>query len=282
VAAGVYTNSAGQPDPREVAIVWDVASGKRLVHVPQHGDGGHVALSPDGRMLAVAPGWKAEVRVWEVATGRERFVFRHDGTITGLVFAPDGRTLAAASNDAPIYLWDVTGDLAGRAPAWDAAAAERLWDDLGSPDAGRAFAAVRRLRANPAAAVPFLRGKAKMPAGPREAAALKKLFADLEAADFRTRAKATATLAGYGEAVYEALQAELARPRSAEMRARVQGLLDRLAGPAPWRLRLLRAVEAVEGMGTPEARGLLETWAAGSSGRTLLAEARVALSRCGK
>src|SRR5262249_10502751 len=162
---------------------------------------------PDGRTLAVAARWKGDVRVWEVASRRERFVFRNDGPITGLAFAPDGRTLAAASNDAPIYLWDVTGDLAGRAPAWDAAVAGRLSDDLGSPDGGRALAAVQRLRANPAAAVPFLRARAKMPAGTREAVALKKLFADLEAADFRTRAKATATLAGYGEAVSEALQA---------------------------------------------------------------------------
>src|SRR5262249_53288019 len=178
VAAGVATNSAGRPDPREVALVWDVASGKELAHVPQHGDGAHVALSPDGSMLAVAARWKAEARVWEVASGRARFVFRHDGQITGLAVAPDGRTLPAASHEAPIYLGDVTGEQAGRAPAWDAADAERVWDDLASADAARAFAAMRRLRANPAAAVPLLRDKTKLPRPP-DAATLKKLFADL-------------------------------------------------------------------------------------------------------
>jgi RNA polymerase sigma factor (sigma-70 family) len=277
VAAGAYTNSAGKPDPREVVVVWDVASGKELIRVPQHGDGGHIALSPDGRTLAVAARWKGEVRVREVASGSERFVFRHDGEVTGLAFAPDGHTLAAASKEAPVYLWDVTGDLDGPPPTWEAAGADRVWDDLGSNDAARGFTALRRLRAEPATTIAFLRERSK--AHPPEAAALKKLLADLDASDFQTRAKATATLAGFGEAVHDALRAELTHAVSPESRKRLQGLLDRLAATTPARLRLIRAVEAVEGLATPEAKALLETWAGGNSGPTLTAEAIAALSR---
>src|SRR5262249_10235170 len=73
VAASASANAGGRPDPREVAVVWDVAGGKELVRVPQHGEGGFVALSPDGRTVAVAPRWTGEVRVWEVASRGERF-----------------------------------------------------------------------------------------------------------------------------------------------------------------------------------------------------------------
>jgi WD40 repeat protein len=115
VAAATTANWGGKPDALEIAIVWEVASGKVLALVPQHGRGGFVALSPDGRTLAVAADGRQDVRVWEVASERKRFHFRHDGTITGLAFSPDGRTLAVASKEAPIYLWDVTGELAGPA-----------------------------------------------------------------------------------------------------------------------------------------------------------------------
>jgi RNA polymerase sigma factor (sigma-70 family) len=277
VAAATSANAGGKQDPREMAFVWDVATGKELARVPQYGESGKVALSPDGRAVAVATHWKGEVRVWEVASGTERFFFRHDGQLTGLAFAPDGRTLACASKEAPVYLWDVAGALSGPLP-WDAAAADRVWDDLSAPQAARAFPALRRLRDNPAAAVPFLRSRARLAPAP-DAAALKKLFADLGASDFRTREKATATLAGYGESVHAALQAEMARKPPAEVRSRVQGLLDRLASPMPSRLRLIRAVEAVEGMATPEAAALLDAWAGGSAGPTLAAEAKAALSR---
>jgi len=107
VAALTYSNSYGKPEPREHATVWDVASGKVLARVPQGGDSGCIALSPDGRLVAVSALWKNDVWVFEVDGGVERFHFRHAGEVTSLAFAPDGRTLAAASKEAPVYLWDV-------------------------------------------------------------------------------------------------------------------------------------------------------------------------------
>jgi RNA polymerase sigma factor (sigma-70 family) len=273
----VAVGTAAPSDQPERAIVWDVAGRRELARVTQHGPGQHVALSPDGRMLAVATRHGGPLRVWEVASASERFVFRQEGDMTGLLFAPDGRTLAAASKAAPVYLWDVTGDLAGKAPPWDADAADRVWDDLTSADAVRAMAALRRLRADPAATIPFLRERVRT--APPDPATLRKAFADLDAADFRTREQATQTLAGFDEDVREALQAELARGPSVEVRRRVQGLLDRLKGPTPGRLRRIRAVEAAEGMGSPEAQALLEAWAGGPAGSTLTTEAKAALSR---
>jgi WD40 repeat protein len=109
VAALTYSNSYGKPEPKEHATVWDVASGKVLAKLPQGGNSGYVALSPNGRLVAIAALWKNDVWIYDVDGGGERFHFRHNGEITGLAFAPDGRTLAAASKEAPIYLWDVSG-----------------------------------------------------------------------------------------------------------------------------------------------------------------------------
>jgi hypothetical protein len=265
----------GQVNHALPAIVWDVASGKELARVPQHGEGGFIALSPDGRTVAVASRWKGDVRVWEVVSRSERFHFKHDGEITGLAFAPDGRVLAAASKEAPVYLWDLTGELAKPLPAWNA---ERVWDELGSNDAGKAFTAIRQLRANPALAVALLRGRGKPPAAP-DAERLKKLLAELSAADFQAREKASEALASFGESIQSELQAELGRAASGEVRTRLQRLLDRLQEATPQRLRLIRAVEAVEAMTTPEAKALLESWAGGAAGPTLKGEAQAALAR---
>jgi hypothetical protein len=265
----------GQVNHALPAIVWDVASGKELARVPQHGEGGFIALSPDGRTVAVASRWKGDVRVWEVASRSERFHFKHDGEITGLAFAPDGRVLAAASKEAPVYLWDLTGELAKPLPDWNG---QRVWDELGSNDAAKAFTAIRQLRANPALAAALLRERARPPAAP-DAERRKKLLAELSAADFQAREKASEALASFGESIQSELQAELGRAASGEVRTRLQRLLDRLQEPTPERLRLIRAVEAVETLTTPEAKALLDSWASGSAGPTLKSEAQAALAR---
>src|SRR6185369_5433620 len=45
VAAVTSANARGMPDPREVAVVWDVATGRALARVPQRREGKFVALS---------------------------------------------------------------------------------------------------------------------------------------------------------------------------------------------------------------------------------------------
>jgi hypothetical protein len=173
----------------------------------------------------------------------------------------------------------VVGALAAKPPAWDATAADRVWNDLGSKDAVRAFATIRLLRAHPDRAVPFLAERTKLPGLPEN---LNQLLTDLGSEDFATREKATDALAALGEAVRSALAAEEARATAPEAKRRLGELLGRLDAPTPARFRLVRAVEAVEGMGTREAKELLEHWAGGSAGATLAAEAKAALLRRAK
>jgi RNA polymerase sigma factor (sigma-70 family) len=277
VAAATSANARGMKDPREVAVVWDVESGKVLARVPQLREGKFVALSPDGRLLAIAPAWEGDIRVHEVASGAERFAFRHDGQPTDLLFSTDGRMLVAASKEAPIYLWDVAGELAGKPAAWEGAG-DKVWDDLASKDAARAFAAIRTLRANPEKAIALLKERTTLAALPEN---LKQLVADLGSEDFATREKAMEALAALGEAARSALETALGAATNPEAKKRLGELLVRLDAATTARFRLVRAVEAVEGIDTPEAKSLLETWASGA-GPLLAAEAKIALLRRAK
>jgi len=74
-----------------------------------------VAFSPDGRLLAFAPGYDA-VQLWDVRdvqSGRfVRMLEGHTDWVRSVAFAPDGRLLASASNDKTVRLWDAqTGAL---------------------------------------------------------------------------------------------------------------------------------------------------------------------------
>jgi len=68
------------------------------------------------------------VQVLEAATGGVRTTFRNKGTMSALAFSPDGTKLAAASNDAPVYLWDVRGKLLDLPEAFDATTGDLKWE----------------------------------------------------------------------------------------------------------------------------------------------------------
>ncbi len=67
------------------------------------------ALSPSGRLLAVAAG--PQIALWDLADGRLRgSCSGHSAAVTGLAFAPDERTLASASLDRSVWLWRCGGE----------------------------------------------------------------------------------------------------------------------------------------------------------------------------
>jgi WD40 repeat protein len=92
------------------AEVWDVTTRTPIVAMegtpPPFWDLS-VALSPDGRMLAVG-GFGTVVRLWDVRTGKlvHELDQRGNGAFT-LEFSPDGRTLAVSGFEPVASLWDV-------------------------------------------------------------------------------------------------------------------------------------------------------------------------------
>jgi hypothetical protein len=106
---------------------------------------------------------------------------------------------------------------------------------------------------------------------------------ELDSDDFSTRKEASEGLLRLGEAAEPLLKQALADGLSAEARRRVEAVLGQLDPTAnPQRLRDLRAVEALEISGTPEARRLLEELSAGAPTARLTRDAKAALRRLTK
>jgi RNA polymerase sigma factor (sigma-70 family) len=286
---------AFSPDGRWVAAgprgtnvwVWDARTGDVVAELRGHTTWIYtVQFSPDSRTLA-SGSLDNTIRLWETTTWKERSRLEgHRGAVVSLAFAADGRTLASGSADSSVLVWDLTGRWRdGRlAPArLTAPELEIAWSELSAPDAAKAHRSLWLLAAAPEQALPLLR-EALRPIVSVSAERLKRLIAQLDDDDFTVREAASAELAKLGGAADEALRKALEGQPSAELRQRVQHLLDgaRKTEPSPEQLREARAVELLEGMGTPEARRLLEELAKGAPGARLTTDARAALERSGK
>jgi hypothetical protein len=253
--------------------VWDVRTGKRLLNrVRRDGRLASVCLSADGRSLLAGDG-SGRLVLLEVATGGERGTYRHGGMVLSAAFHPDGTRAVASSPEAPVYVWDLL-DQPGR---WDRAKADAVWADLGSDDAKAAFAAVRKLRANPGQAVAFLRDRVKPAAVPSEEA-VKGWLKGLESPVFAVRQQAQQALTAVADLILPRLEAAR-KATSAETSRRLEQVLNSTQTPTPERLRQLRACEVLEGIGTAEAVAVLRTWAAGPEGGWLTVEATMSMAR---
>jgi WD40 repeat protein len=256
--------------------LWDAATGRPLRRVAlDPGDrdawAHRFAFSPDGRLLAVAgPG--RSVTLWEVATGRE--VLRltgHTAHVADVAFTPDGRSLVTVSNDATGLVWDVSPK-AGRTEP------DRLWKGL-ADEAPTAYRAICALAASPDTAVATLRDRLRADPGPR-GDRLARLLADLDSARYPVREAATRELTALGTDAEPALRHRLAEGPPAEVRRRIERLLGPWpAEPSPAALRRLRAVMALERIGTPAARQVLAELAGDGPVSPLAEAARASLDR---
>jgi RNA polymerase sigma factor (sigma-70 family) len=289
---GIVDTVAFSPDGALLAVaghdgaisVWDTATGEERQRLRGHD---HVvwsvAFSPDGKLLA-SGGLDMTVRLWEVATGKEvHRLTGHSGWVLSVAFLPDGQSLLSGAQDTTALLWGLSPTAgAARAKALPPADIERLWADLAGADAPRAYRAGWALAEAPGQAVPFLEKQLRPVALPN-AERLRRLVADLDSDDFATRETATSELTKLGAAAAPALRAALKDNPSVEVRRRAAALLTKLTErPSPEALRRGRAVAALERMGTPEARRLLEALAKGAAGDALTEEARGALERLRK
>ncbi len=292
------------PDGRVLALaseqgahLWETATGREVLRIEKRKPDAEVgrrlfspsppapAFSPDGALLAVAAGDK-KVTFWDLSTGEERGALdAANDEVTALAYSPDGRLLAAAGADGTVLLWDARELSGKRRPAaaeqLGARDLERLWEDLAGDDARRAFRAVGALASAAPQALPFLRERLKPSASPT-ADRVSRLIADLDDDRYPVRQAAYEELRGYGKEVEAELRKVLEGKPPLEVRRRVEALLAVLADVAalsPQQLRLLRALQALERMGTPEARAVVKSLAEGSRTAWQTRHGRAALER---
>jgi WD40 repeat protein len=220
-----------------------------------------VAFSPNGRLLlAASEGAEGGVRVWELATGAVVRTFATGyGTIYRLGVFGDGTRVASAGAEEAITVWDLTGRHGRSAPA--APDLATAWGVLGSPDAA-GHAAAQVLAAGGDKSVPVIAtGVAGMRATrTRVAQRVKELGSD----DFNVREAAARDLVRMGAPSLSAVLDAAAKSDSAEVRKRASDVVTQLGargvrptdGLAADALRLYRAVEVLEDIGTKEAREL--------------------------
>lgn len=236
-------------------------------------------FTPDGKRVA-ASGADGFITIWDAATGDPVLnLSGHDGLVIGLAFEPDGKRLISTARDGTALVWDTAAAVAVKGPA-GAIGADEAIHLLASPDPAEAQRGLAFLSRNPDETVKMLGEKIVAPAA-TPAVRIAKLVEDLGSEDFQTRQAAVAALETIGPEAAPAILAAVRKPPNPEVRklgTEVLAKIDR-AALKPDDLRALRAVELVEGIGTPAARDLLKKWAAGPATRRLTLEAQEALDR---
>ncbi len=274
-------------DRAGIVRLWDTRTGKELCRHTGHRDRvAAVAFSPDGKLVASGSrsffGQDNSVHIWETASGRLIGRFQgHRSGVFSVAFAPNGLTVASGSEDSTVLIWDITG----RRPdgRWHnnpltPHQLNAIWTALANDDAAKAYDAVWTLAAAPEHAVPFLK-KHLPPAPCPDAQAVSRWIAGLDSDTFTVRQKAQEELAKLGDAVTAPLQKALADKPTLEMRRRLQQLLAQSRDWTPERLRVHRAIQALEHINTRSARAVLQALAEGAPETQRTEEAKAALRR---
>jgi WD40 repeat protein len=232
---------------RDALHVWEVSTGRRLLHLPA-----------TDRLPACVPGLFA----------------------TCLAVAPDGRSAATGHEDGTVLLWDLAPAwqrLAERPAALTAEQLEACWADLLQDDPRTAYPAMDRLAASPALALPLLRKQLRPVT--IDSHWLTDRLAALDSADFVVREKASRDLESIVESIRPRLREKLENTSSAEVRNRLRRLLELppLLRPSAETVRQLRALAVLERIASPQARALLGELARGEPDNRLTRAAAEAL-----
>jgi RNA polymerase sigma factor (sigma-70 family) len=245
-----------------------------------------LAYSPDGKTLVVA-GSDNLLRFYDSATGKEHAALKgHQANIICVAFAADGKRLATGSSDTTALVWQLPA-FAEEKPAAlqvEKQQLDELWNDLAGTDATKAFQAVRTLSQLPKEALPLITERVQPVPAP-DAQKVSELIANLDNAAFATRKKAEDELEKMGELADDAIRKALDAKPALEVQKRLEALRDKLVTgatpPAPT-LRMLRTLEVLEQLGTPEAKEVLQNIAKGAAGASVTKDAQATLNRLGK
>jgi WD40 repeat protein len=270
--------------------VRELASGREVALV---GTGGRVYggldFAESERAIVIADG--RSLRVIDLVTGKDRGACRlpdvglgrlGDWPVSGLWVLPGDRQALTTLEDGTALVWDLSAFPPPRlSEKHSEPELKAWWDELAGDDTGRAYAAGWKLtEAPPARVVPFLRERLKPNPVP-DSKVVRRLIAELDSPTFSVREAAAKQLGQFGPAVVPAVQRASREIRSAEVRERLDKLLERLTDPVPppESLRTVRAVAVLERVGTADARRVLEDLARGADAAPETKAARAALTR---
>ncbi len=247
-------------------VLWEVATGRLLHELKDHGlPVSAFAWSADGRFLASGDAKPFDkellavpsVKLWDTVTGKELAWFTgFKSGVSAVCLSPDGRFLAAGLKDSTILVWDVSQKtLAARLAPKELSVAEfdACWADLMSDEPSLAQLASWKMADSPKQATDFLKNRLKDVVA-ANSAKLKRLVIDLSSDQKAVR-----------EAAFLYLKKTVVNP-----------LID---VPDASSLRNARAIAALERIGSPEAKAVLEALSHGAPGARETEEAKASLDR---
>jgi WD40 repeat protein len=240
------------------------------------------AFTPDGRMLVVGTGGLyGRIEVWEVATRTLARTFTTGyGGIDRLCIFPDGSRAASAGAEEAITVWDLSYRVGKPAPTQ--AEIRTAVADLASGNGAIGNPAVKVLvAAGDSGTRELERALQEVLANEKK---IKELIADLGSETYSVREAASRELVAQGVRAMPAVMSAVSAD-DPEVRDRAKELLGKLNAKGVYlpahglisdQLRLFRAVQALEEIGTPDAKKVLEAIAkvggrAGAEAKSVLA-----------
>lgn len=184
--------------------------------------------------------------------------------------------LATSGQDSTILLWDLAVGSLGvdsKAAPLTTKDLDALWSDLAG-DGAKADRAIWTLALAPQHSLPLVKARLDVAAAPAEQ--VNKLISELDSESFATRQTAKQTLEAMGAAAEAALRKVLQGNPPLEVRQRVGQILEKRDQEL---LRILRAIEALELMGTTEAQQVLQRLAKRSPNPRVAQAASAAVRR---
>jgi WD40 repeat protein len=287
---GIFSPSgrvvASLDDMGEGIVLREVATGQGMPVAGVSAKLTCLAFTPDGRTLAAGTR-DGYIILWDFASQTTvAKMSGHYGPILALDFSPDGRRLVSGGDDTTMFVWDVarwTDPSSIKAKPLGPGNAVRLWDDLATDNASRAYASITSLLRSPKDAVRLV-GQKLQPTQPSQTQEIARWIANLDSKRYAEREQAMARLQRLGNAVVPALDHVLASTPTLEVRRRAELLLAGMENqplPREW-LQAQRGLEVLELLGTADAMEVLDSLSRGAPEGWLTQEARASLDRVRK
>jgi hypothetical protein len=272
--------------------VWELASGKviRLISTTgvernkrsRHSAGAGAAFVSPTRLLAVIDDGGA-VGFWDWARGlRVMEADRCPADPMFLAVSGRGNYLAIPMVDTRVRVWEMSRLWHGsrRAPSEDISFEEvqKLWRDLGDPNATNAYKAVSRLVDSPNQSMKLLANKLSAATifPERE---IRRRVEDLGSNSFATRREAKEWLSTVGDQAFQPLREILANSTDPEQQEAIKVLMAGLGSWSSDQLKNDRAIYCLEQVATEDAMEILGRLAKGAPQDRLTARAVDAVNR---